>query len=53
MKVGILQQRVTEDVRANMRHIAEGIEWLADDGAQLVVLQELHNSLYFCPGSIH
>lgn len=48
MKVGILQQRVTEDVRANMRHIAEGIERLADDGAQLVVLQELHNSLYFC-----
>lgn len=48
MKVGILQQRVTEDVKANMRHIAEGIERLADDGAQLVVLQELHNSLYFC-----
>lgn len=48
MKVGILQQRVTEDMKANMRHIAEGIERLADDGAQLVVLQELHNSLYFC-----
>lgn len=48
MKVGILQQRVTEDVKDNMRHIAEGIERLADDGAQLVVLQELHNSLYFC-----
>lgn len=48
MKVGILQQRVTEDVKANMQHIAEGIERLADDGAQLVVLQELHNSLYFC-----
>lgn len=48
MKVGILQQRVTEDVKANMRHIAEGIERLAGDGAQLVVLQELHNSLYFC-----
>ena len=48
MKVGILQQRITEDVKANMRHIAEGIERLADDGAQLVVLQELHNSLYFC-----
>lgn len=48
MKVGILQQRVTADVKANMRHIAEGIERLADDGAQLVVLQELHNSLYFC-----
>ena len=48
MKVGILQHRVTEDAKANMRHIAEGIERLADDGAQLVVLQELHNSLYFC-----
>lgn len=48
MKVGILQQLVTEDVKANMRHIAEGIERLADNGAQLVVLQELHNSLYFC-----
>lgn len=48
MKVGILQQCVTEDVKANMRHIAEGIERLADDGVQLVVLQELHNSLYFC-----
>ena len=48
MKVVILQQRVTEYVKANMRHIAEGIERLADDGAQLVVLQELHNSLYFC-----
>lgn len=48
MKVGILQQRVTEDVKANMRHIAEGIERLVGDGAQLVVLQELHNSLYFC-----
>lgn len=48
MKVGILQQRVTEDVKANMRHIAEGIERLADEGARLIVLQELHNSLYFC-----
>ena len=48
MKVGILQQCVTEDVKANMRHIAEGIERLADEGARLIVLQELHNSLYFC-----
>ena len=31
-----------------MRRLAEGIEKLAKDGAQLVVLQELHNSLYFC-----
>lgn len=48
MKIGILQQRVGDNVKANMRHIAEGIEKLAKDGAQLIVLQELHNSLYFC-----
>lgn len=48
MKIGILQQRVSDNVKANMQHIAEGIEKLAKDGAQLIVLQELHNSLYFC-----
>lgn len=48
MKIGILQQRVSDNVKANMQHIAEGIERLAKDGAQLIVLQELHNSLYFC-----
>lgn len=47
MKIGILQQRVSDNVKANMQHIAEGIEKLAKDGAQLIVLQELHNSLYF------
>lgn len=48
MKIGILQQCVGDNVKANMQHIAEGIEKLAKDGAQLIVLQELHNSLYFC-----
>ncbi|MEJ8769552.1 carbon-nitrogen hydrolase [Prevotella sp. HCN-7019] len=48
MKIGILQQCVSDNVKANMQHIAEGIEKLAKDGAQLIVLQELHNSLYFC-----
>lgn len=48
MKIGILQQRVSDNVKANMQHIAEGIEKQAKDGAQLIVLQELHNSLYFC-----
>lgn len=48
MKIGILQQRVGDNVKANMQHIAESIEKLAKDGAQLIVLQELHNSLYFC-----
>ena len=31
-----------------MRRLAEGIAILAEEGAQLVVLQELHNGLYFC-----
>ncbi|MGM9704443.1 MAG: carbon-nitrogen hydrolase [Prevotella sp.] len=48
LKIGILQQTVTADVEHNKRRIAEGIETLAGRGAQLVVLQELHNSLYFC-----
>ena len=39
MKIGILQQRVSDNVKANMQHIAEGIEKLAKDGAQLIVLQ--------------
>lgn len=31
-----------------MRRLAASVEQLAQEGAQLVVLQELHNSLYFC-----
>ena len=48
MKIGIVQQHNTADVADNMRRLAASVEQLAQDGAQLVVLQELHNSLYFC-----
>jgi N-carbamoylputrescine amidase len=48
IKVGILQQHNVADIDDNMRRLAEGIEDLAQRGAQLIVLQELHNSLYFC-----
>jgi len=48
LRIGLLQRRISADVEANKRLLAEGIERLAADGAQLVVLQELHNSLYFC-----
>ena len=48
IKIGLLQQHNTANSEDNMRRLAEGIEKLAKDGAQLVVLQELHNSLYFC-----
>ena len=48
IKIGLLQQHNTANSEDNMRRLAEGIEKLAKEGAQLVVLQELHNSLYFC-----
>ncbi|MGN0221668.1 MAG: carbon-nitrogen hydrolase [Prevotella sp.] len=48
MKIGFLQQHNTADVRSNVLRLAEGVADLAKRGAELVVLQELHNSLYFC-----
>ena len=48
MKIGILQQHNVADRKINMMRLAEGITDLAKRGAELVVLQELHNSLYFC-----
>lgn len=48
MKIGFLQQHNTADTRENILRLAEGISDLAKRGAELVILQELHNSLYFC-----
>ena len=48
MKLGILQQHNTADIANNKTRLAEGIIDLAHRGADLIVLQELHNSLYFC-----
>lgn len=48
MKTGIIQQHNTADRNDNMRRLADKIKALASEGAELVVLQELHNSLYFC-----
>ncbi len=48
LKVGLIQQSCTADVAANMQKLAANIADVAAKGAQLVVLQELHNSLYFC-----
>ena len=48
MKIGFLQQHNTADTRQNLLRLAEGISDLARRGAELIVLQELHNSLYFC-----
>lgn len=48
MKLGIIQQHNTADIKENMNRLRSGVERLAKQGAQLIVLQELHNSLYFC-----
>lgn len=48
MKIGIIQQRNTADRADNMKRLETGIRVLKAAGAELVVLQELHNSLYFC-----
>ena len=48
MKIGIIQQHNVADIEDNKRRLADGIREVAEQGAELVVLQELHNSLYFC-----
>ena len=48
LKVGIIQQANTADHSDNKRRLREAIRRVASEGAELVVLQELHNGLYFC-----
>lgn len=48
LKVGLVQQSNTENIQHNKAKLEHNICELAEKGAQLVVLQELHNSLYFC-----
>lgn len=48
LRTGFIQQHNTPDTADNLHRLAEGIRQLAQKGAQLIVLQELHNTLYFC-----
>ena len=48
MKLGIIQQRNVADATLNRRRLSERIRALAAQGAALVVLQELHDTPYFC-----
>ena len=48
MKIGIIQQTITPDVEANKAKLRAEIVAAATEGAELVVLQELHNTPYFC-----
>lgn len=44
----MVQQGCTTDIKANIAKLTENICECAAKGAKLVVLQELHNSVYFC-----
>lgn len=48
LKVGIVQQRNSDDIEENVSKLEANIRECAAQGAQLVVLQELHNATYFC-----
>ena len=48
LKIGLIQQSCVADMEANKQKLARNIAEVAQKGAQLVVLQELHDSLYFC-----
>lgn len=48
MKIGIVQHSFSDDVDSNRARNLTAIESLAAEGAELVVLSELHDSLYFC-----
>lgn len=48
IKIGLVQQTASADIAENQNRLAQHIALLAQQGADLIVLQELHNSLYFC-----
>jgi len=48
LNIGFIQQHNTADTANNIERLCDGIRHLAKSGAQLIVMQELHNSLYFC-----
>ncbi len=48
LKIGIVQQHNSGDKQDNMRRLEGSIRSLAARGARLIVLQELHDTLYFC-----
>jgi len=48
IKIGLIQQHNNADKADNISRLTKSIVDLAHKGAQLIVMQELHNSLYFC-----
>ena len=52
LQIGIVQQSCTADIQANLQKTIAQIRIAATQGAQLIVLQELHRGLYFCQQEI-
>ena len=52
LQVGLVQQSCTADLAANLAKSIAQIHVAAQQGAKLVVLQELHRGLYFCQQEI-
>ena len=48
MRIGLVQQANTADIQGNIERLKANIRRAVSEGAELVVLQELHNGLYFC-----
>ena len=48
MQTGLIQQQNTADIHSNTSKLEKNIRSCAQQGAELVILPELHNSLYFC-----
>jgi N-carbamoylputrescine amidase len=48
MKIALIQQTNSADIRSNIEKLKRNITACARQGAELIVLQELHNGLYFC-----
>lgn len=48
LKIGLIQLSKTADIKHNREVLAAHIRDLASRGAELIVNQELHDSLYFC-----
>jgi N-carbamoylputrescine amidase len=48
MKVALIQQTNTASREENVSKLIQNIKQVAKQGAELIVLQEIHNGLYFC-----
>ncbi len=48
MKIALIQQSNSSDISKNLDKLERNIREAASQGAALIVLQELHNGLYFC-----